>query len=316
MGLPKNSFPALTLAAAWFATQTAAAENAESPFARFRDILDLPENQRAIAIEGLNPNSDNQARVIRSKVQEYLAMPELERNRRLEALDFRWHLLSLLKSAPADRDQNLAVLPERFRPEVEKRLGSWDQLDKKVRENLWKNQTAYHFLMRHRNQPHGSRTNALKRLPSKYRQKVEADIAHWRRLSSAERREMCEHFHRFFNLPQTEQQQTLHRLPRGEQTKMQASIDRFRLMSPAQRKVCIQSLQKLADMSREERARFLRNAERWQTLKPEERKSWRTLVQRMPPLPPGFGAQPNPPLPPGIKGGLEPVRTAQTNRLR
>ena len=50
-------------------------------------------------------------------------------------------------------------------------------------------------------------------------------------------------------------------------------------------------------MAPEERTRFLRNAARWQEMTPTERKTWKELVTKLPPLPPDFNAPPMPPAP-------------------
>jgi hypothetical protein len=61
-------------------------------------------------------------------------------------------------------------------------------------------------------------------------------------------------------------------------------------------------------MTPAERAQFLKNAERWKEMSAADRQTWRTLVAKLPPLPPGFGLPPlppsagqksRPPLPPG-----------------
>jgi hypothetical protein len=59
-------------------------------------------------------------------------------------------------------------------------------------------------------------------------------------------------------------------------------------------------------MTSDEQNEFLRNAAQWQEMTPQERRLWRDLVQRlppMPPMPPGFRrASPGglPPMPPGF----------------
>jgi len=65
----------------------------------------------------------------------------------------------------------------------------------------------------------------------------------------------------------------------------------------------IHSFEKFATMSLAERQEFLKSAERWSAMSPNERQSWRNLVARlqsMPPLPPGLGVPPLPRLPPPL----------------
>jgi hypothetical protein len=49
-------------------------------------------------------------------------------------------------------------------------------------------------------------------------------------------------------------------------------------------------------MSPQARAEFLKNAERWSQMSPEDRRIWRDLVANVPKWPPP--PQPSPPLPP------------------
>ena len=51
------------------------------------------------------------------------------------------------------------------------------------------------------------------------------------------------------------------------------------------RRACVESFQKFATMSPVERREFLRKAERWQHMSPEERETWRNLVTKLPPMP-------------------------------
>ena len=75
----------------------------DSPFAKFKKIFDLPEAKREAAIQSINISSEKYRAVISSKVKEYEIMPEKERNQKLDILDFRWHLLPLLKMEPEKR---------------------------------------------------------------------------------------------------------------------------------------------------------------------------------------------------------------------
>jgi hypothetical protein len=59
-------------------------------------------------------------------------------------------------------------------------------------------------------------------------------------------------------------------------------------MSESTRRQCIDAMQRIAQMSGEERYTFLKNVERWNSISESERRQWRTLVAKVPPLPPGF----------------------------
>ena len=66
------------------------------------------------------------------------------------------------------------------------------------------------------------------------------------------------------------------------------NTERFKAMSTAQRELVIKSFDRLADMTQDERNLPFRNSQRWNEMGDTERKQWRTLVTKMPPLPPGF----------------------------
>ena len=82
---------------------------------------------------------------------------------------------------------------------------------------------------------------------------------------------------------------------------MENTLQAFAKLPPGQRRICVASFHKFTEFTPAERAEFLRNADRWKLLTPQERDAWRKLVTRLPPAPPGLvQAQvlPWPPLPP------------------
>ena len=106
---------------------TAGALAADSPFAVFKKIVSLPEAEREAAVGKFKISSERYRKLVQAKVREYAAMPEAERDRKLDALDFRWHLMPIMKTAKADRAKRLASVPERFRTDIERRLAGWDK---------------------------------------------------------------------------------------------------------------------------------------------------------------------------------------------
>ena len=159
-------------------------------------------------------------------------------------------------------------------------------------------------------------TNHIGRMPPKLREGVEKRIADWRGKPKPDRRKMSRQFHRFFDLRPSEQEKALSHLPRRERAKMEASLERFKAMSTAQRELVIKSFDRLADMTQDERTSFFRNSQRWNEMGDTERKQWRTLVTKMPPLPPGFEKKATPPLPPGMGDPASGGQTVVTNSLR
>ena len=87
---------------------TAGALAADSPFAVFKKIVLLSESEREAAVGKLKISSERHRKLVQAKVREYAAMPEAERDRKLDALDFRWHLMPIMKTAKTDRAKQLA----------------------------------------------------------------------------------------------------------------------------------------------------------------------------------------------------------------
>ena len=117
-----------------------------SPFATFKKIVSLPEAEREVAVGKLKISSERHRKLVHAKILEYAAMPEAERDRKLDALDFRWHLMPIMKTEKTDRAKRLASVPERFRTDIKRRLTGWDQLDASVRADLLKNESFFRYL--------------------------------------------------------------------------------------------------------------------------------------------------------------------------
>ena len=126
---------------------------ASSPFAAFKKIVSLPEAEREAAVGKLKISSERHRKLVQAKVLEYAAMPEAERDRKLDALDFRWHLMPIMKTAKTDRAKRLASVPERFRTDIKRRLTGWDQLDARVRADLLKNESFFPLSLQLRPRP-------------------------------------------------------------------------------------------------------------------------------------------------------------------
>ena len=60
------------------------------------------------------------------------------------------------------------------------------------------------------------------------------------------------------------------------------TLDKFKNLTPAQRDQCIRAFEKFARFGLRERHEFLKNAERWKQMRPNERQDWRELVNRCP----------------------------------
>ena len=291
---------------------------AGSPFAAFKKIVSLPEAEREAAVGQLKVSSERHRKLLKAKVGEYAAMPEAERDRKLDALDLRGHLMPIMKTVKADLANQLASVPERFRTDIKRRLTGWDKLDAGVQADLLKNESFFRYLSSfgRGRQSRVALTNHMEKMPTQLREGLEGRITTWREKPKPERRRMTRQFHQFFDMPIAEQERALSHLSSRERARMEASLAQFKALSRAQRELVIQSFEKLANMSQGERAGFFRNTERWNDMNEGERKKWRTLVTQMPPLPPGFGKQAAPPLPPGLVDETTPLQTVVTNTIR
>lgn len=297
---------------------TAGGLAADSPFAVFKKIVSLPEAEREAAVGKFKISSERYRKLVQAKVREYAAMPEAERDRKLDALDFRWHLMPIMKTAKAARAKRLASVPERFRTDIERRLAGWDKLDAGIRADLLKNESFFRYLSSfgRGRQSRVALTNHMEKMPTRLREGMEGRITTWREKPKPDRRRMTRQFHQFFDMPVAEQERALRHLSLPERERMEASLAQFKALSRAQRELVIQSFGKLASMSQGERAGFFLNTERWNDMNEGERKKWRTLVTQMPPLPPGFGKQATPPMPPGLVDETTPGQTVVTNTIR
>jgi hypothetical protein len=74
---------------------------------------------------------------------------------------------------------------------------------------------------------------------------------------------------------------------------MEATLKAFDQLPPEQRRQCVQNYAKFAGMSALQRKTFLKNAENWSKMSPQERQTWRDLVDHVPIWPP----MPEPALP-------------------
>jgi hypothetical protein len=105
-------------------------------------------------------------------------------------------------------------------------------------------------------------------------------------------------FQKIFDATDRQQRDAFAPLNEAELQLMRRALDNFRKLPRPQRDQCLEGFKKFTELSAEERRQFLLNAEEWRRMGPEDRRLWRQLVGRMPPLPPGLGGPPMPPRPP------------------
>jgi hypothetical protein len=229
-----------------------------SPVFAFRELLAMSPRERENSLTNRSP--EVRARIL-AKVREYQTLGPDERELRLRATELRWYLTPLLRLTPADRDARLAQVPEDLRGLVQTRLAQWNLLPPPLQQEFLANDRALHYFA------HVETTNAV----TEAQQKISAQ------------------FNQFFELTPEEKSATLTTLSESERAQMEKTLQSFEQLPPQQRMQCVHNYAKFAGMSAAERAEFLKNAERWSKMTPEERRSWRDLVAHVPlwpPLPP------------------------------
>lgn len=240
-----------------------------SPVFAFRELLAMSPRERENSLTNRAPEVRDR---ILAKVREYQALGPDERELRLRATELRWYLTPLLRLAPADRDARLAQVPEDLRGLVQTRLTQWNLLPPPLQQEFLANDRALHYFAR------VETTNAA----TEAQQKISAQ------------------FNQFFELTPEEKQVTLTTLADSERAQMEKTLQSFEQLPPQQRMQCVRNYAKFAGMSATERAEFLKNAEHWSKMTPQERQAWRDLVAHVPlwpPMPPVALPMPPPSLP-------------------
>jgi len=241
----------------------------QSPVSFFRKLLVLSPPELNDALTNRPPEARER---ILAKIEEYKLLPPNEREARLRATDLRWWLTPMLGLAPDARANRLARVPEDLRPLINSRLEQWSILPPTLQEEYLANEQALRYF-------------ALLPMPPS-----PAVVERQQKIAAS--------FNRLFELTPDEKEETLNTLPETERAQMEDTLKAFNHLPPQQREVCLRSYTKFAGMTAGEQAEFLKNAERWSTLTPEERQSWRELVNQVPIWPVGWTPPSPPPLPP------------------
>lgn len=269
---PLHSSPAV-------ARQVSPAPQIESPVSFFRKLLAMSPAELSSALT--NRSAEARERIL-AKVQEYQLFPPDARELRLRATELRWWLTPMLRMSPTNRQARLAQVPEDLRPLIQSRLDQWSILPPQLQEEYLASEQALHYF-------------ALMPTPPTPE-------------AAARQQKIAESFNRFFELTPEEKEQTLNTLSDTERAQMEETLKTFEHLPPQQRLLCVRNYARFAGMSADERAEFLKNADRWSKLSPEERQSWRELVQQVPIWPTGWTPNQPPPLPPNF-----PQRNVATN---
>jgi hypothetical protein len=264
-----------------------------SPVAFFRQLLELDEAGRARVLEA---RPEAQRVSIQAKLVEYEALPREERELRLRATELSWYLRPLLEVDPSNRPTLIAQVPAPLRPLVERRLAAWDRLTPRAQKDFLRSDWALQYFLRLEISNPGESRSQADRLEVERRRLLERELARWQALSPQQRQRTAEQFQQFFQLPAAEQAKTLESLPAAEREKVHATLDAFGRLPVARRQATLEAFHRFAGLTVAERVEFLRNANRWREMSPEDRATWRRLVPELPPAPPGLFEPPFPPV--------------------
>jgi hypothetical protein len=273
----------------------------KSPVTFFRELLAMSPEGQKVYLADRSP--DNQRRIL-AKLREYETLRPSQRELKLRATELQWYLSPLLEMPATNRAAQLQRIPEEQRRLVESRLKDWDILPPDARKDLLDNAATLRYFTQVEPITEEQKRALLETLSAGRRKKLEAGIAHWQELPVAQRQRTLKRFNKFFDLTSAEKERSLATLSDEERRQMEKTLHRFEQLPAAQRQECMQVFTRFTSLSVEERQQFLKNAERWQLMSPEERQDWRELVQKLaaaqPPMPPGTHRRvfPSPPAPP------------------
>jgi hypothetical protein len=250
-------------------TNAALALTEKCPVAYFRKLLAMSPEERELSLTNRPPAV--RARLL-AKVSEYEALSPDDRELRLRATELRWYLTPLMRLPRAERGPQLARVPKNLRDLVQTRLEQWDILPPPLQEE---------FLANARTLPYFAHVQTTNDPAVALRQKL-----------------IAAQFNQFFELTPDEKEAALNTLSDAERAEMEKTLKTFDRLPPQQRQLCVRNYAKFAGMSATERAEFLKNAQRWAQMSPNERQAWRDLVAQVPLWPPM--PQDAPPAPPEV----------------
>jgi hypothetical protein len=261
--------------------------SAKSPIAFFRELLDMSPAERTNALASRPPEIRDR---ILQKLTEYQIYPGEYREMRLRETELRWYLRPLMDEPKTNRAAKLALIPEDERKIVEERLQLWDILPPGMQEQWRDNDLVANYFAQAGSTTSNVWAAILKTIPADRRQELQQGLDRWQNMSEPQRQNALASFNRFFQLTPDERQDMLSGISAEEREQMKQALAAYGKLTPDQRAQCIDSFEKFATMSVAERQQFLKNADRWQAMTPEERQKWRELVNVAPIMPPAPGA--------------------------
>jgi hypothetical protein len=256
----------------------------------FRELLAMNPAERKHFLAGRPPETQRQTL---AKIREYESFGPNQRELRLKATELYYYLWPLMSTRASNRPPVLALVPQGDRKEIERRLLAWDQFPAGKQQELLTNAAAIRFFTELKTGP-----PPLPPASPAQEANLQRGILQWQALPRVQQQRITARFKRFFDLTPEEQQEACNTLSETERRQIEKTLYKFENLSSADRVKAIRSFEKFARLSLEQRRQFLKNAQLWKLMPPDERQNWRDLVNDLPEQPPfPRGLQETPPFP-------------------
>lgn len=259
-----------------------------NPFRAFRELLASATEERELILE---KKPAVHRKHLEERLREFESIPVAEREVRLQMMELRWFLVPLFGMPPTSRIERLAAVPDGIRKLVEDRLMEWDALPTNLRQEVLQHGITLQYFARLENAPPTEQVKLWNSHGRESKPQPAMSPEQWRNVMAARKQNVSSQLERFFELSAEEKQKTLRAFSDGERKHVDIRLKQLEQLPALQRKQCLDSFQKYSEMSENARKEFLKNAERWRAMPVEERKAWRSLITKLPPLPPGLEAK-------------------------
>jgi hypothetical protein len=266
-----------------------------TPVAYFRGLLGMTPSERERALAG----QPEQRRIqVLAKVREYEALPREVREERMRQTEMYWEVLNLLRLDPAQRKERLNEISPLYQPMILSQLSQWDRLPEAMRQTLLAKESFLRTFVQWLGHSPTAQEDLWSQLPADQRADWEQELNRWQALPESRREELCQAFRQYIYSSEQERKETVQALSETERRQMEQALRSYADLPAAVQRQCVESFSKFAEMSPEERGQFLQNAAKWEAMTAHERQLWQALVNRLPPMPPGY-YRTMPPMPPG-----------------
>jgi hypothetical protein len=253
----------------------------------FRELLEMSPEGRARALAS---KSEQHRKIINQRLDEFDKLPPEQRQVRLRLMQLSAELKPLLTSSPTNRGALLSLIPDEDKQLINERLRYWDQLSPELQKWVFENQIMLGYFLSGQASTPADLSQNIETLPPSVRPAVTNSLAAFRRLSPDQQQKVFHDFIEVFGLDEKERDkiiaQSLIQGQENERKQIERLVVSFQKLPRAQQEQCMESLRKFTSMNISQRAQFLQKAERWDKMPEADKQAWRTLVGKVPPLPP------------------------------